>query len=225
MNISQRFKSWFGCLTIDDLIDAKPTHTQIRSKAKILIIDDQPFVHEQALRSAGFNIKVQNQWNDVKDVKDYDMIISDNQGVAQSLGANCDGLSMIKEARKMYPEKKYVVYSANLPDLRDENLNGLPVRTKGDKLDMWTGMMDDILSELYDPKLQWRQINHILEHQNVSESMRRKLQNQYVKSVLTGKDNIGNTSWNVDQGTLSLIERITSTAINAAKLAMSVSSL
>lgn len=205
-------------LTVDDLPEEIPDTKTLRGHAKILIIDDKPFEYENALRSSGFDIKVQNQWNDVKDAETYNIVVSDNRDVANSINPNCDGLSMVIQAMKIYPYKKFAIYSASLLDIRNRYVPGLLVRTKGDNLDTWSDMLDDAILEIFDTRLLWRKIESTLNNKNISEKERRLLQHRYVQSVLEQKNRVENDKWSFDKNTANLIIRIASLAVNAARL-------
>lgn len=219
MKTSKAIKGLLGRLTIDDLPNHLPSSVQLRGKAKILIIDDQSITHEAALRSMGYNIKIQKQWNDIKDVEPYQVIISDNHGVTNNIGASCDGTAMMIQARNTYPEKEYVVYSANIIDMRDRNISGFELLTKGDQIDDWTSLLDDAIKKCFDPRLSWYTISSFLQNQNLTEKELRVLQNNYVKSILSeNTDILSNREWSFDRDTLSVIIRLATLAVNAMKL-------
>lgn len=218
------FKKIFKNLTIDDLPTLMPDISKLRHEARILLIDDQGFSHKESLSSAGFNIQVNPRWNSIRDVEPYTVVVSDNQGVANDLGENCDGLYMLNQARKIYPDKFFALYSGNMIELRDKNISGLPVRTKGDDPEKWTTMFDEALLSCYNPRNSWNKIYRLLYEQNISEKEIRLVQHYFVKSILDEKEfNLPNRSLNeIDNQTLSLIIRLASLAISAIKLIQTI---
>lgn len=212
-------KKLFNNLTLDDLPHFKPSKGRLRTKTQVLIIDDKDFVNEEGLRNAQFNVTVHKKWNTVRDVEPYSVIVSDNQGVVDS-GGESDGLTMINEARKIYPDKKFALYSGNLLDIRNRDVQGLPIRTKGDSLESWINMLDQMIEEYYNPRRLWEKIRLILADSDCSEKEMRKLQHYFVLSVLNKETKISAQNWSIDTNTLSLIIRIAGLAVNGARLAL-----
>lgn len=212
-----------GNLTIDDLPSQLPSIKEMRAKAQILIIDDQPLTHENALRAMGFQFTVYTQWNNISDVERYQIIITDNNGVANNLGVNCDGISMVCQAELLYPEKRYAVYSADLIDSRGRLPHHFPILTKGDTADDWAEILDDAILDSYDPKKAWKIIVNKLDKNDVSEREKRAIQHSYVKAVLNkSTKEIENASWGIDKETLSLIVRIASLGVSTMRLLSSL---
>lgn len=215
------FKKLFKSLTVDDLPPFTPQLNSLRRNASILIIDDKEFVYEEGLRNAQFNIEVHPRWNGIKDVEPFSVIVSDNQGVVH-LRDNSDGLTMVNQARKLYPEKKFALYSGNLLDIRDRNIEDLNIRTKGDSLDAWIVMLDKLVREYSNPRNVWEKLRDNLADCELSEKEIRRLQHYFVLSVLEKTDKVGNQSWSVDKTTLSLIIRVAGIAVSAARLYISL---
>lgn len=215
------FKKIFGNLTIDDLPQRHIPEAKLRKEAQILIIEDQDFDYEQGLRAAGFNLTINKRWQNVNDVVPYSIIVSDNNGVVLN-APNSDGLTMITEAKKLFPEKRYVLYSGNMMDIRDRNVEDIAIRTKGDRLDIWISMLEDAISELYTPSKAWKQISRILDTQSISEKERRKLQHNFVLSIINNRENIESKKWSISKDTLSLIVRITSLVVSTGRLLTSI---
>ncbi len=215
------FKKIFKSLTLDDLPNISHNLSSLRQKASVLIIDDQEFVYESSLRNAQFNLTVHHKWHDIKDVEPYDVIVSDNHGVVD-LPDGSDGLTMVNEGRKLYPDKNFALYSGNLLDIRDHDAEGLIIRTKGDSVDVWTSMLDDLIKDCYDPRRVWEKIRRILAKSDMSEKEMRRMQHYYVLSVLKQKSQLSNHSWDLDKETLSLIIRIAGLAISAARLSIAL---
>lgn len=210
------WKCLWKSLTLDDLPSHAPNMRALRENARILIIDDKEFINLDGLRNSNFNISFHDKWNDVQDVEAFSLIVSDNHGVVDS--PHADGLTMINEARKMYPEKKYALYSANLFDIRDRNVEGLAIRTKGDELEKWIDMLEEMLKAYYNARELWKNIRNILDSHRFSEKETRELQHYFVLSVLKKECKVSNDGWRLDEETISLIIRIVGIAVKGAKL-------
>lgn len=215
------FKKIFKNLTLDDLPSYNPSKRELRAQTQVLIIDDKEFVNEEGLRNAQFNVTVHKKWNTVRDVEPYSIIVSDNQGVVDS-GGESDGLTMINEARKIYPDKKFALYSGNLLDIRNRDVQGLPIRTKGDSLESWINMLDQMTVDYYNPRLLWEKIRLVLADSDCSEKEIRKLQHFFVLSVLNKETKISTQNWNIDTNTISLIIKIAGLAVSGARLALAL---
>lgn len=214
-------KKLIKSLTLDDLPKITPTLQALRQKATILIIDDQEFVYESGLRNSQFNITIHTKWNDIRDVEPYDVIVSDNHGVV-NLTDGSDGLTMVNQGRKLYPDKNFALYSGNLLDIRDHDAEGLIIRTKGDSIETWISMLDDLIKDCYDPRKVWEKMRRILATSNMSEKEMRRIQHYFVLSVLEKQCKLSNQNWNLDKDSLSLIIRIAGLAVSAARLCVAI---
>lgn len=218
MNLKKNLKGLFNKLTLDDLPQYYINTTENRNESKILIIDDEPISFVDNLRSMRFQIDVHKQWQSVNDVVPYDIIISDNKGVTDVLGGDFDGITMLVQARKIYPEKTFVLYSANYIDIRNRSLSGFKILKKGDDLESWIEILDDAVQKFHDPKEYWKLIQNILQEQKIKESDIRKYQSKFVQSLLTGKAKISKSDKQLNTETLSLILRIASLALDTIKI-------
>ena len=217
--MSLLFRKLFGCLTLDDLPKGTPDIRKLREKTKILLIDDQVFQYEASLRSSGFNIKVEKEWHDINEVINYSIVVSDNKGVAKNMGQQTGGLYMLREAKKMFPEKVYILYSATFIDIRENDTKGLITISKSDKPDDWSDILDDSIIKLHSFRENWEKTRTILLEKGVSEKDLRKIQHIYVKSIIKKKElDTLKSDMRLDIDTVSLIVRIMNLAVSAAKL-------
>lgn len=219
MQLSIYLKKHLGFLTVDDLPKSSPDIRKLREQTKILIIDDEDFQYENTLRSSGFNIKVEKEWHDTKDVASYDIVVSDNNGVAKNLGEQTGGLYMLRQAQKLYPEKVYVIYSASFIDTRNNDTKGLITISKSDKPEDWSDILDESISRLHSFKEIWEKTRSILVELDISEKAIRKIQHRYVRSVINRKEiDRDQLDLGINIETISLLVRIINLAVSAAKL-------
>lgn len=218
MKLKKKIKGYFNLLTLDDLPVFSRDSIKLRDKSSILIIDDEPIPYVEPLRKMGFKIDVNKQWQSVKDVDLYNIVISDNKGVTNVLGGNFDGITMLEQARKIYPEKTFALYSANYIDIRNRSLSGFKILKKGDGIDSWIEILDDAVQKFHDPKEYWKLIQTILQEQKLTESEIRKYQSKFVYSLITGKKKISESNSKLTAETLSIILRIASLALNTIKI-------
>lgn len=176
--------------TIDDLKFRLPEADKMRESVKILLIDDQPFEHEGALRGNGFNITLYKRWNNVRDAIPYDIIISDIRDVTPDFPTYTgEGAYMLNRVKKDYPEKVCIVYTSS-PITKDDDkslFDGMNLLGKSDDIDDWTTLLDDKIQQLRNPKKVWFRIEHYLEQNGASQKFISKKQDKYVRCLNSGK--------------------------------------
>ncbi len=101
---------------------ASKDSTSFRTKVKIAIIDDEgvPPVLLSSLRSRNFNVQDFEDIENVDQLAAYNVIISDINGVATKIDPQKQGLALIYELHRSYPQKALAIYSGSshkLPDL------------------------------------------------------------------------------------------------------------
>src|SRR3954454_2817568 len=87
------------------------TLDEIRSRARILVIDDDPFGYLQMFTEAEYNIE---QWFDVTSLAPleqevYDIIILDISGVGRKISAD-EGLGVLKAVRSVSPTQIIIAF-------------------------------------------------------------------------------------------------------------------
>ena len=176
--------------TIDDLKFRLPDKSKMRESVKILLIDDQPFEHEDALRGLGFNITTYKRWNSVRDAIPYEIIVSDIRDVTPDFPSlPSQGANMLYQVKKDYPEKVCIVYTSS-PITKDDDkslFDGMNLLGKSDDIDDWATLLDDKIQLLRNPKNIWFSIEHYLEQIGVSQKFINKKQDKYVRCLLSGK--------------------------------------
>ncbi|MCY9865495.1 MULTISPECIES: hypothetical protein [Vibrio] len=83
-----------------------------RNSIKIAIIDDMEVPYLDSLRRSGYNVQHYKDIEDFDMLKAYSVIVCDIKGVGKSFGSKLEGAYIIKEARKLYPEKYIIAMSS-----------------------------------------------------------------------------------------------------------------
>ncbi|KAB0286944.1 hypothetical protein F2P58_20135 [Vibrio fortis] len=83
-----------------------------RNSIKIAIIDDKEVPYLDSLRRSGYNVQHYKDIEDFDMLKAYSVIVCDIKGVGKSFGSKLEGAYIIKEARKLYPEKYIIAMSS-----------------------------------------------------------------------------------------------------------------
>jgi len=85
---------------IEDIQHLSRALLQDREKYRIAIIDDQNFTLIKSIEQHGFDITHFFDVENISDLKRYDIIISDIQGVGKKFGSEYEGGYLIKEIRE-----------------------------------------------------------------------------------------------------------------------------
>ena len=96
---------------------------QIRGRARILIVDDQPFVYAELFRRDGYNVE---HWLDVHRLNDltqavYDIVVLDISDIGMAISAD-GGLGVLRHIKDRNPTQIVVAYSAKAWELKYKGL-------------------------------------------------------------------------------------------------------
>ena len=157
--------------TISDLNTANNAFSliDIKSKIRILIIDDEEFVYKEALREENYNIKCIYNIDDLCAVSEYPIVICDIKGVGTNFSKEKEGAYVVSELKKKYPFKQIAVYSGL--DYKLDSLNDLDgiIRVKKDvSIDTWRESLNELIRRASDPKENWKTIRNFLLNNDVS---------------------------------------------------------
>lgn len=159
---------------------------QLRRNLEILFIDDDeelPVI--EILRRLKFNIDHKTDISTLNDVAAYDIILCDIRGVGKEFGSPQEGAYLIKEIKKLFPNKIVIAYTGST---YDPNYNELltyadNVVTKGTSIDVWTNLLDSEIQKSIDPIEQWTKVRNALLEKNISISIVQDLEAAYVKAI------------------------------------------
>lgn len=181
--------------SISDLINTQTVLSNINNKSKvpILIIDDQGFDYTEKLRDEGYNIKCISSIEDLRTASEYPIIICDIKGVGKQYDSEKGGLIVVRELKKMYPFKKYAVYSVNDYKLDDLNsLEGVSRIPKTTDKETWKSYFDDLIDSAVSPIDNWKTMRTFLLNHDVSLLEVLKLENSFVYTYLYDSPNMKN---------------------------------
>ena len=167
-------KPYFIKYTIADLAEntavTMPGPRELRKRFDILIIDDEDFIIKKNLAENGFQIFQKQDIETLRDVEAYPIILCDIRGVGVKLEYQKEGAVLIREIKKLYPNKRVVAYTGSTYDTTyNEYLDFADtVISKGTSLDDWIQILDE-------------QIRNCV---NVPTMDIAKLEDRYVHSIL-----------------------------------------
>ncbi len=158
-----------------------------RSVVPILCIDDEGLEYEQIIRTHGFNIRVLNDIQDIKAVKEYPVVICDIQGIGKSFASKYQGAHIIEEIKRHYPEKIVIAHTGQKHDARYNKffLMADLMLPKDIDSDEWIDNLDSIIRKVIDPIEQWKRMRDYLYKQDISTRNVYLLELDYIKSILT----------------------------------------
>lgn len=89
-----------------------PPFSELRKRARILVIDDQDFIYKGLFERDGYTIE---KWDDVQDLQKvednhYDIILLDLQGVGKTFSDE-EGLGLLKYIKEKAPAQIIIAYS------------------------------------------------------------------------------------------------------------------
>lgn len=157
----------------------------LREKVKFLVIDDEPFVYLEKLRSAKFNVTQIRDISDLHAISEYQVIICDINGVGNAFSTKYGGAFVLNQMKQLYPEKQYAYYSGNPAYTKEiiKLLNNITSISKDAEIDQWTAYFDKFLENYANPKFAWNQIRDLCIAHNISSFSIALLEDEYVRKI------------------------------------------
>lgn len=157
-----------------------------RDAVKILIVDDDDFLYLNELRNAKFNITKVDDIQDLLSVSEYPIVICDIKGVGKKFGSPREGIFVVDELKKKYPFKQYAIYSGSMNQFGLTTLpQGVVPINKDINIEEWIRNFDELIRKVTDPMEVWKTIRAYLLSKDVALLSILRLENEYVKVILT----------------------------------------
>lgn len=156
-----------------------------RDKYKIAIIDDQNPPLIKSIEQHGFKITHYSDINTISEIKRYDIIISDIQGVGKKFGSEFEGGHLIREIHNNYPLKYLIAYSGKSFDMRYNQFFKLcdHVSTKNADITEWVNYLDTATKKLSDPTFIWSKARQQFLENKIPLKVISDIENSFVKSI------------------------------------------
>jgi hypothetical protein len=200
------FNKKYSLIDLRDYINKKQNEMQrnLSKACRILIIDDDlseessNYIFDTQLKylknQLGFDITTKNDLINMRDVEGYDIIICDIDGVGLKLGGN-NGIWLLNEINKEYPDKILVLYSNYNQEIRKLN------RVKNAAYEIWDkselldnhikngqdGFADKIKASMNyfaDPAQRWQKLRTKMLNTETSIHEVARLESYFVKSII-----------------------------------------
>lgn len=164
-----------------------------RSKIKIAIIDDEDIPFLNSLRNSGYNIQHYRDVDNFNMLSDYQIVISDIDGVGQSFSSEYQGAYIIKELKRLYPDKYLIAMSSKIYNLSfTEILSNADVKINRDvKVDIVSEKLNIAIKEISSVKNRWLRVRtqlineHFIDLYDVWS-----MEQDVIKSILTKENKI-----------------------------------
>ncbi len=181
----------FKKYTINSLSSCTKLDTaQKRSRIDVLVIDDSSFPPKENLERNGFKIF---QWPDIEDLKTvehYDLILCDIEGVGKKINPKDQGGAVIKQIKKLYPNKYIIAYSARTfgTQFNEFFTYADEVVSKDKDISDWCDTLDSAMEEIVDPQKFWLRLRKFLSDSDIETKELLLMENRYVRSMLCKKN-------------------------------------
>jgi DNA-binding NarL/FixJ family response regulator len=161
-----------------------------RSQIPMIIIDDNKFMYQEILQAHDFNIKHVEDIDAINFVNDYEVILCDINGVGKKFGSRFDGAHLIAEIRKKYPFKYIIAYTGHThdPSYTKYLMKADSVINKDVSTDEWIEELDIAITNTVNPINKWQKIRNYLIENKVEIQLVAKLEDEYVRAIISNKD-------------------------------------
>lgn len=185
-------KVWGRLKTVGDLdsvvkkMDSRPIGS-LREGVRILAIDDRGFPPKMNLEPNGFkNIDFRPNIDAIEDVKNYQIILVDLNGVGSHLNESLQGAHIIKQTKLLYPHIQIIAFSgefgSNLKPIAEEYADKFLAKTAD--IDLWCDTLDKFTRIALNPKHPWEKALAHLHQIGTSNIDMALMEHYYVVSVL-----------------------------------------
>lgn len=188
MDFCTKLKLLFGKMyTIDNIkIDTLEQYASLKEGCKIVVIDDEEFLPYEGLIARNYNVKKRDDIHDIRDIAEYNIIITDIRGVGRRLGGDLEGGAIVKEIKKNYPDKYVIIYSASQFDSRMNSIFHLAddILKKDESIEDWVDAIDKIIKNFVDIKAIWLRHRARLNELQIPSIDIAHIEHLYVSSII-----------------------------------------
>lgn len=135
-----------------------------RSRLKVLVIDDQPFILKDVLASHGFAIHEMRDISAIDLVSGFPIVVCDIKGVGAEFHSKHQGAHLFREIRKAFPEKYIVAFTGFRFDATyNEYFRVADVSLKKDTdTEAWVKVLDEAILVMAEPRQRWLRMRRFL---------------------------------------------------------------
>lgn len=158
-----------------------------RRNVRIAVIDDEPFKPLENLLAEGFSISSLGEYCEMRALRDYQIIVCDVDQVGKDKNPNEHGAAVISEIKRVFPEKKVIVYTGltgNVKKLRLAKERADEYIPKTKSLSIWAQTLDALIEECLNPSMLWSCSVEKLRENNVSSKEIVFIEDKFVRAIL-----------------------------------------
>jgi len=161
---------------------------ELRSRLKILVIDNEPFRFLDVIKTHGFKITQEYDITRIQEAADYDLIICDIRDVGTRISEKGQGAYVASEIKRIYPDKYVCIYTSGnlLPKFQKLAVNVDAYYSIRWDTDEWVENLDLAARILTHPYSRWMRTRIALLNKGVSLRQLIKLEDKFVRSVKNG---------------------------------------
>jgi DNA-binding NarL/FixJ family response regulator len=150
--------------SLGQLVTTPISISSARSKLKILVIDDQPFIIKDVLASHGYAIHEMRDISAIDLVAGYPIVVCDIKGIGATFHSKHEGAHLFREIRRAFPEKYIIAFSGFRFDATyNEYFRVADVSLKKDTdTEAWVKVLDEAISIMSDSKFRWLRMRRFL---------------------------------------------------------------
>lgn len=167
-----------------NLIYDRNIHT-LRTKIKILIVDDEEFDLINILKERKYDIYYKKDISYAIEAEPFDIIVIDIKGIAKALGSGMEGFAIAREIKTKYPSKQVWCYSGCVIKQEiSERLKEIDgYISKDTDLDNWAEKLDGIIETYCSKEYQEEVLRQQLRKYHVEEQEIAKIIKEYNSSL------------------------------------------
>ena len=163
----------------------------IRQSVPIGVIDDQSFTPLNNLRNNNYRIQEMGDIVNVTQVEDFAIILCDIQGVGKNLNPARQGVHLIREIKRQYPEKYVIAYSGAssmnpLTRAATDTADNFVKKDAG--IEEWTEKLDGAIDQITNPIQTWKAFRNLALDKGMTPLSLVELENDFVRSYSLGSE-------------------------------------
>lgn len=185
-------RQWRSVNDIDAEVRVRITQRgqgEFRQSVPILVIDDQPLAAATNIRNHGYNIDHVVDITSVSATARYGVVLCDLQGVGPALNSEMQGAHVIREIKRMFPEKQVIAYSGSAKNTlmaRMAQEHADKFLKKDAPIQDWVDTLDEAISVAGNPVELWKRFRVRMLNSGMTPFQLAEIEDAFVESFWQG---------------------------------------
>ena len=179
-----------------------------RSKIRICVLDDVGFDPQQLIKMGYTNVSVRENFDDISDFKNYNLVLCDVDGVGVQFNPVKQGIAIAEEITRAYsPFTQVAIYTGKeLADYEYQEIEGVKVIEKNIPNSRLVEEIDEICQIFWNPIKTWDILENYFRKKKLSNKVIMILEDIFVNAAINmdESDIISRTS-KLNKGTIQQI--------------------